>query len=71
MKDGRPEPLFINGGLVSIADLPEEAGFKGSYVDMDNVGSGLSPYEAEELRDWLSNFLEWYYNKRKENESTA
>lgn len=24
----------------------------------------LSPYEAEQLRDWLNDFLDWYYERQ-------
>ena len=30
----------------------------------------LSPFEAEELRDWLTQFLDWYY-KEKEDDPNA
>lgn len=61
-KKNKPEPLYINGGLVDIEDSPPESGFNASLVTFQNMDGGLSPYEAEELRNWLNGFLEWYYH---------
>lgn len=59
----KPLPLYINGGLVDIETAPAEAGNDLSMVTFQNMNGGLSPYEAEELKDWLTNFLDWYYGK--------
>lgn len=61
----KPLPLCINGGLVDIETVSAEAGNDLSMVTFQNMNGGLSPYEAEELRDWLTNFLDWYYGKKK------
>lgn len=62
----KPSSLCINGGLVEVETVSAaEAGDDLSMVTFQNMNGGLSPYEAEELRDWLTNFLDWHYGKKK------
>jgi hypothetical protein len=59
----KPEPLFIDGEVFSVKE-EEIDGMP--YV----IGAhmSLSPYEAQELRDWLTQFIVWETWDRKDTE---
>ena len=57
----KPEPLFIDGEVYSVSDYRNDPDIASACVSYAH--GGLSPYEAEQLRDWLTKFLEWYYDE--------
>ena len=58
--NNKPEPLSVDGERFEICgeDNPD------IYPHVYGPRMSLSPYEAEELRDWLTQFLEWYYKEK-------
>ena len=61
-KKNFPEPLEIDGEIVQVVDETVRAGIGTIFVHC-GPRMNLSPYEAEELRDWLTKYLEAYYDK--------
>ena len=62
-----PEPLFIDGEVFKVSDYRNDPDLATAWVSYAH--GGFSPYEAEELRDWLTSFLEWYYEQRDNEEA--
>ncbi len=59
----KPEPLNLDGEVFKIYDHRNNPDMAIAYIS--GAKMNLSPYEAEKLRDWLNNFLEWYYQERE------
>ncbi|MBI2449323.1 hypothetical protein HYV49_03420 [Candidatus Pacearchaeota archaeon] len=59
--DKFPKPIEIDGERIQVSDEQEQAGPGIVFV---RVGErmNLSPFEAEELRDWLTKYLVAYYS---------
>ena len=55
----KPESLSLDGEVWRIEDERSNPDIGVAWVGYR--GGVLSPYEAEELRDWLTHFLTWYY----------
>ena len=57
-----PEPLEIDGEVVRVHQEDIDHG-----APIASVGRhfNLSPYEAEQLRDWLTDYLEVYYKNEQ------
>lgn len=55
----KPEPLRVDNEVFQIEQIPEE-----KICSVSGPRMNLSPYEAEELRDWLTKFLNWYYKEK-------
>jgi hypothetical protein len=54
-----PKPIVIDGEIYKVSH--EEILSDEEIVSISYCRGCLSPGEAEELRDWLTSFLEWYY----------
>ena len=59
----KPEPLDIDGERFEVIDNRLDPNFACAFVGYHH--GGLSPFEVEQLRDWLTSFLDWYYQNSK------
>lgn len=53
----RPDPIEIDGERIFVDEEMDVCPLARTGRHMN-----LSPFEAEQLRDWLNEYLEWYYN---------
>lgn len=62
----KPAPLKINGEIFQILEpSAEEIKLIGMWTAVVyGAHMNLNPYEAEQLRDWLTKYLEWYYETK-------
>lgn len=62
MSKNYPKPLEVDGEIVQVIDERDNPDIGLAHV---SCGSriNLSPFEAEELRDWLTKYLEEYYKR--------
>jgi len=59
-KINKPDALNLDGEIWDVSDYRENLDIATAFVSYR--GGALSPYEAEQLRDWLTNFINWYYD---------
>jgi len=57
----KPEPIKVDNEVFAVIEMVKEV--YGTKAIIKGPNMNLSPYEAEQLRDWLSSFLEWYYKE--------
>lgn len=61
----KPETLYLDGQIWNIDYLMDGLETISPWVHYP--GGNLSPFEAEELKNWLTSFIEWNYDKKEES----
>ena len=58
----KPEPLFVDGEHFEVKDYRDNPDICCAFVRYAH--GNFTPAEVEDIRDWLTSFLDWYYQER-------